>query len=225
MNPESLARIASRYSTAGAWDRFHVKHRLRLCPHDALLPYLPNAGNVLDIGCGFGLLGLYLQETRPALTYYGADIDERKIALARAAFAARTTGPKPEQLFAGDVLNWRDRPSTFRVVTILDVLLLMPVELQKRLFDFSCSVLDHEPDAALLLKILPSLHGAARYRTWVQENIMVRVLRKTRSSGALFTTQDPALYESWGRAQGLVSEEVVMPTTPPSSLLVLRRQT
>jgi hypothetical protein len=61
-----------------------------------------------------------------------------------------------------------------------------------------------------------------RWRTWLQESLMVKVLRKTRSSGAIFASQDPALYARWGQERGLDCQEVPMPTTPPSTLLVLR---
>ena len=86
MNPQLIERITARYQTASAWDRFHVRQRLRLGGYEQLLPFFPESGTVLDIGCGFGLLGWYLAETRPGLEYYGADVDARKIAVARAAF-------------------------------------------------------------------------------------------------------------------------------------------
>lgn len=222
MTPEVIDRIAARYPFAGAWDRFHLRHRLKVCPFDALLPYLPERGALLDIGCGHGLLGWLLAEARPALDYWGADVDGHKIQLGRSAFAAHPAGNLASHLHAGEVGSWAERPAQFTAITILDVLYLLPLPLQKQLFDLSCSLLARTPGAALLLKILPVMGRADRWRTFVQESLMVRVLRKTRSSGAIFASQDPALYARWGQEQGLDCQEVPMPTTPPSTLLVLR---
>jgi 2-polyprenyl-3-methyl-5-hydroxy-6-metoxy-1,4-benzoquinol methylase len=222
MTPERIDRIAARYPFAGAWDRFHLRHRLRVCPFDELLPFLPETGQLLDIGCGFGLLGWLLAEARPGLDYWGTDVDGRKIQLARSAFAQHPAGNKATHLHAGEALGWAETPARFTVITILDVLYLLPLPLQKQLFDDACTHLARTPEAALLLKILPAFRGADRWRTWLQESLMVKVLRKTRSSGAIFASQDPALYARWGEQQGLECRETAMPTTPPSTLLVLR---
>lgn len=223
-----VARIAARYDFASRWDRFHVRHRLALCPYETLLPHLPTSGTVLDIGCGFGLLGQFLAETRPQLHYAGADVDGRKIAVARRSFESRSSKASASRgplLFSGDVRTWTDRPAFFSAVLLLDVLYVVPEPLQKALLDFASRVLAPGPEAALVLKILPPLRGKARWRTFVQESIMIHLLRKTRSSGALFSSQDPGLYAGWGRALGFSCQQVDPHTHPPSVLLVFRRDT
>jgi 16S rRNA (guanine1207-N2)-methyltransferase len=40
------------------------------------------AGQVLDMGCGYGLMSLILKHQRPHLKVYGVDVNERAIALA-----------------------------------------------------------------------------------------------------------------------------------------------
>ncbi len=224
MQQEEIARITRRYASGSAWDRFHVKHRLRFLPHELLLPFLPTSGSVLDIGCGFGLFGWFLAEHRPGLDYYGADIDARKLELGQRSFADHYAGPRAMQLHAGDVRDWRERPAQFKTVALLDVLLLLPMQLQRELFEFACQSLEKSDDAVILLKIQPWLRGMAHLRTFIQETIMVRVLRKTKTSGALFLRQDPALYEGWARELGFECERVDVPAYPPSLLLVLRRR-
>jgi 2-polyprenyl-3-methyl-5-hydroxy-6-metoxy-1,4-benzoquinol methylase len=223
LSPEDIAQIAGHYASAGAWDRFHVKQRLRFFPHDVLLPHLPQQGSLLDIGCGFGLLGWFLARERPRLVYYGADIDTHKVELARASFTGRA-GARNVHLYAGDVLTWSERPERFSVVAILDVLLLLPMELQRQMFEFACRVLEDGPDARIVLKVQPYMRGRALLRTFIQENIMVNLLRKTKTSGALHFRQDPALYARWGEEHGLYCNEIAVPTYPPSTLLVLGRR-
>jgi predicted O-methyltransferase YrrM len=47
--------------------------------------FLPRTGNVLEIGCGFGLFGLYFARALPELTLHGFDQDDRRIELAEDA--------------------------------------------------------------------------------------------------------------------------------------------
>ena len=52
---------------------------------DEIGQYLPASGDVLDLGCGFGLFSLYYAQTRPSLTLRGVDRDARRIGIAREA--------------------------------------------------------------------------------------------------------------------------------------------
>lgn len=223
LDAQEITRITERYAFAPAWDRFHVRHRLRFFPHDVLLPFLPEIGSVLDIGCGFALLGWYLAEHRPNLRYYGSDIDQRKIDLARAALERHLEHAKNIELYGGDARSWPGRPGKFTVVALLDVLLLLPMNLQREMFAFACSALETGSGAKVILKVQPMMRGIPYLRTLVQETIMVRILRKTKSSGALHLRQDPNVYAAWGREHGLSCREVEVPTYPPSTLLVLER--
>lgn len=52
---------------------------------EELAQYLPTRGRVVEVGCGFGLFGLYFAATRPQLAISGFDIDRRRIELAERA--------------------------------------------------------------------------------------------------------------------------------------------
>ena len=47
--------------------------------------YLPKEGRVVDIGCGFGLFGLYFAMTRPRLSIIGIDKQAARVQMAQAA--------------------------------------------------------------------------------------------------------------------------------------------
>ena len=67
---------------AYCWARFLVLRQRFL---EEIGQYLPPAGPVLDIGCGFGLFSLYYAATGPARFLRGLDVSARRIALARRA--------------------------------------------------------------------------------------------------------------------------------------------
>lgn len=50
--------------------------------------YLPDQGEVMDIGCGFGLFSLYYAMKNPGLVINGIDLNETRIGMARDAAAA-----------------------------------------------------------------------------------------------------------------------------------------
>ena len=66
------------------WGRFGILRQRFL---DEIGQYLPASGEVLDIGCGFGLFSLYFASTGPARFLRGLDVDARRISVARRAAA------------------------------------------------------------------------------------------------------------------------------------------
>jgi 2-polyprenyl-3-methyl-5-hydroxy-6-metoxy-1,4-benzoquinol methylase len=54
---------------------------------DEIGQYLPPSGQVLDVGCGFGLFALYFAIHNPAIRVLGFDLSERRVQMARRAAA------------------------------------------------------------------------------------------------------------------------------------------
>jgi SAM-dependent methyltransferase len=88
MRSATIRRIIAAYDDpvvrAYCWVRFWILRQRFL---DEIGQYLPRHGDVLDIGCGFGLFSLYYAATGPARRLRGIDLDARRIALARRAAA------------------------------------------------------------------------------------------------------------------------------------------
>jgi len=86
MHSATVKRIIRAYDDpvvrAYCWVRFGILRQRFL---DEIGQYLPDAGPVLDIGCGFGLFSLYYAATGPRRLLRGLDLDTRRIALARRA--------------------------------------------------------------------------------------------------------------------------------------------
>jgi SAM-dependent methyltransferase len=74
---------------------------------DEIGQYLPGSGDVLDLGCGFGLFSLYYAQLLPALRLHGVDLDARRIGIAREA--GRRLGLSNVEYAVGDARAFRAR--------------------------------------------------------------------------------------------------------------------
>jgi ubiquinone/menaquinone biosynthesis C-methylase UbiE len=86
MRNEQVRRIIGAYDDpvvrAYCWVRFGILRQRFL---DEIGQYLPPAGEVLDLGCGFGLFSLYYASIAPRRFIRGLDLSARRIAMARRA--------------------------------------------------------------------------------------------------------------------------------------------
>ena len=62
--------------------RFHILRERFL---EEILQYIPKKGKVLDIGCGFGLFSLYFAKINKHTQFYGVDLSQNRISLAKDA--------------------------------------------------------------------------------------------------------------------------------------------
>ena len=72
---------------------------------DEIGQYLPRSGDVLDLGCGFGLFSLYYAQILPGLRFHGVDLDARRISIAREA--GRRLGLGNVEYVVGDARDFR----------------------------------------------------------------------------------------------------------------------
>jgi SAM-dependent methyltransferase len=72
---------------------------------DEIGQYLPHSGDVLDVGCGFGLFSLYYAQLLPGASFHGLDLDARRIGIAREA--SRRLGLGNVQYAVADARDFR----------------------------------------------------------------------------------------------------------------------
>lgn len=112
------ARLASYFP--GRWDRHYVPAKLRSDPlYGAVYDELRTSDlPLLDLGCGLGLLALYLRESGLHFPIHGLDYDQRKIDGARHA----VTQGNYKGLHFDHHDARRGLPEHLGNVTILDIL-------------------------------------------------------------------------------------------------------
>lgn len=160
-------------------ERLFVRGRLYTAPLQLLAERAP-AGTIIDVGCGHGVLSALLLYGRSDRTVIGIDPDGWKVAQAKAS-----VGREPRAQFQNLTIEAfaANQPAIADGIVVADVLYLLPPESWPSFFAAAKALL--KPGGRLLVK------EAERDGTWKeakalwQEELMVRLLRRTHSSGAL----------------------------------------
>ncbi|MFQ5503471.1 MAG: class I SAM-dependent methyltransferase, partial [Planctomycetota bacterium] len=105
---------------AYCWGRFLIMRQRFL---DEIGQYLPRKGEVLDLGCGFGLFSLYYALLRPELRLRGFDLNRRRIEVATRA--AAKIGLENVHYEPGDVREFSGE-ERFQAAYMLDIVHHIP---------------------------------------------------------------------------------------------------
>lgn len=135
LSDAEIAGLAfTAYRTAPPLVRALQALRPAICPLERLVREIPPGSELLDVGCGAGLLLLAAAASGRLAAGHGVDISERAIGAARRAFA--------EPAVAGDGVPITFQCSTglelpegpFDVVTLIDVMHHVPPGIQRTFF-------------------------------------------------------------------------------------------
>ncbi|MEO6097697.1 MAG: class I SAM-dependent methyltransferase [Fibrobacteria bacterium] len=221
LDATAIDRILERYPHASAFQRWHMRGRLKLCPYEKLDRHLTGADTLLDVGCGFGHFAWHLAAVKPEMRYHGTDIDARKIALAQACLTVG--GAAPPQFHLGDASTLPDLPEAFGNIVFLDVLYLLPWEAQKGLMAWALRRLAPGPESVMVIKTMEQARGFSGFRAVAEEWIMVVLMRRTMSSGALNGARPASDYLEFARGLGFQGEVEDLGTFNPSTVMRFHR--
>ena len=115
-SPELYRRLAELYRDQSPLVRWYVHCRARYYPLATCFKHLPPRGNIIDMGCGDGVLTLLLALQLPEATIVGYDPNCRRLVHARRASA----GLKNVSFIESDWMNARCGP--FDAMVLVDVL-------------------------------------------------------------------------------------------------------
>jgi 2-polyprenyl-3-methyl-5-hydroxy-6-metoxy-1,4-benzoquinol methylase len=187
-----LQELIAAYEQLPRRDRLHMILRWWLCPMPAVAAHVPKKGVIVDLGCGHGLFTLMLARASANRQVIGIDLDARKIAVAR---QARLPNLRFE---VGDIGQIEVPPA--QAVTVLDVLYLVPYDVQEKLLAACAARL--APGGVIVLKEMAEV---PRWKAWLnrlEETLAVRVLRITVGGAFYFRPRAgwQALFERLGFA-------------------------
>jgi 2-polyprenyl-3-methyl-5-hydroxy-6-metoxy-1,4-benzoquinol methylase len=212
-------RALDVYGDEARGDRVHVRTRWWTAPLAEVERATPVQGRVLEIGCGHGLLSLYLALSSPARRVVGVDIDRDKIAVARRAAERLDEGEAHVSFLAVEPGELPEGP--FGAVVICDVLYLLGPHARTELIEASAGRLG--PDGVLLIK------EAARTPRWkglltvAQEHLATSVLRITEGDSVDFADPDQFAAQLTGLGFASETRRVDRGYPHPHVLLTARR--
>jgi 2-polyprenyl-6-hydroxyphenyl methylase/3-demethylubiquinone-9 3-methyltransferase len=168
-----------------AKERWFCRTRLKLAPLDKVAAQASGT-DLLDVGCGHGVLAALLLDGHPERRVVGIDPDERKI-----AWANESIGKNPNAEFRAVTIETLagERPASFDCVIIADVLCLIARDTWGPFLDAARRLL--KPGGRLVLKDAENDGSWRAIKALWQERLMVHVLRRTVSTGGIgFATRD-----------------------------------
>jgi len=163
------SRIISAYSgiiRLYCFIRFKIIHIRFL---EEIEQYLPSQGDILDLGCGFGLFALYIAARKPNARVIGLDVNARRLQIARDA--AAKLGIANVEFLHHDLRDWR--PTHAKRIAgayALDVFHHVPVENGNRLLS---DLFEHlEAGGRFLLKDIDTTPRAMLWFTYLLDVLM-----------------------------------------------------
>ena len=179
MTTEDLAgRIAARYPTR--FLRIYVRSKIRADPvYAAVFERIGESSEpLLDIGCGIGILALYLRARGFRAPIRGVDIDDRKVAIARSVMPDATTFSIADARAAIDPVG---------TIVLLDLLHYFRGDEQAR-------ILASAARSATTVIIRDAIRdGSWRYRITYLQEMFARVTRWLRAERLHFPTRDEVM--------------------------------
>ncbi len=167
-------------------ERLFVRARAFSAPLEALTHRVVGQ-DVVDVGCGHGVLVAMLA-SRPRLQVTGIDPDSRKI-----GWAQQSVGRLKNVSLAATTVEHLP-PTSFDTMCIADVIYLLPHDDWPAFFSAAFKAL--RPGGRLLLKEAENDGSWRASKALWQERLMVRVFRRTHSSGAIQVARREAMSEA-----------------------------
>lgn len=174
------------YDGGSPGTRLHVRVRWASAPFGQVAAAVPLAGQVLELGCGHGLLSCHLALQSTDRAVHGVDLDLGKISEARAAAAAASR--LGAQVTFGLAPSGSVPAGPWDAIVIVDVLYLLDAAAQRALLTHCAGLL--RPGGVLVVKEMG--HSPAWKFRWnlIQETLSVRILQITEGRRLTFLPTD-----------------------------------
>ena len=126
--------VLRHYQDANLLTRFLVAVRPLICPIEPILSWVPEDADILDIGCGVGLLSMHLASMVKPKRIFGFDTNANAVAVAQAA-AKRLGNVSDVDISFSTARDFSEWPTDLiDVVCMIDVAHHVPRELWSTLY-------------------------------------------------------------------------------------------
>lgn len=203
-----MADVLDLYREAPLSIRTIVKGRVLLSNLEFVEQHVPESGTIVELGCGHGLFSNLMALRSPAREVIGIDLSPEKIEWARSTVGSRSN----IRYLCGDMFETEIPPCD--AIAIVDVLYLMPTDLQRRILRFCRENL--KPGGQLVWKAQETRPRWKFAWTYFQELLGTAVGMTVGKRGRMcFMSREEALRSL--REAGFDPKAVDMPTGLPYS--------
>lgn len=151
-----------------------VKIRSLVCPFDQIEPYIPNQGNILDLGCGHGIFSNLLASRSSKRKVLGIDPSIHKIEAAQKVYT-NIKNLEFKNCYLEDV-----KKVNFDSIVLIDVLYLLSNKEKLVVLKTSRKML--KKGGNIILKTVSHSPKWLFYLVKLEEKLMVQILRYTYSN-------------------------------------------
>jgi glycosyltransferase involved in cell wall biosynthesis len=193
-------KIKMLYKKAGLWVKIYNFIRLKTCPFDRVIELIPRRGDILDLGCGTGILLNLLSQDANGNKFFGFDADAKKINSAKISL----DGSGNIIFEKKDILSQDVALPAAACISIIDTLYYFDNNQKKQLLK-KC----HESLAAggiLLIKDINRGFSVKFFWTFIQESLAVKLFRLTKARKLCF--ENKTVYLSILNEMGFHTEAI-----------------
>ena len=188
----TVARVWKAYGRSGLRARLRVVIRYLVCPYSSFVEHFPSSGDILDAGCGDGVLALMLslKGKGSSLRYVGIDHAESKIQVAKSV-----------QISNADFLvqDVADIPSeSYDCVSLIDVLYCIPLVHWPNFLGHCTRAL--RKGGLLIIKETTDRPRWKSWFTYIEEVLAIRVFKMTKGASPHLESLDT--YRSYMEMSG-----------------------
>jgi cyclopropane fatty-acyl-phospholipid synthase-like methyltransferase len=162
MNP-TLALAINRYPLL--IPRIYNYLRLAIMPLEEIAAVVPTTSTILDVGCGYGLLDIYLAETSPNRTVIGSELNSKRVRIAQ-----KISQDLENVKFFEENLLHPDRVQNIDCILLIDLLHHVSYEQQSELLATIYSLLPN--GGTLIIKDLDNRPAFKYYWNLIHDKLV-----------------------------------------------------
>lgn len=164
-NSRDYSHLLDFYRSISLRDKAYLPVRLLIAGFDKILPLIPETGDILDLGCGYGLLTNLISISKPNCNALGIDPNKKRIETARL-----TQGDRKNISFEIGLAQQLELGKQFNTIICCDVIHHIPEEDQIPVLERLSELL--YPNGTLVLKEINNKPPLKFYTNYTQDMLV-----------------------------------------------------
>jgi 2-polyprenyl-3-methyl-5-hydroxy-6-metoxy-1,4-benzoquinol methylase len=140
-----------------------------ICPFNEIIRYIPEEGNLLDLGSGYGIFCAIINSSRPHLNIIGIEFEKKRVEVANQQYANKSV-----VFLQGDVITYKFE-CKFDIITCIDVFHHIPSQFHDAIISKLKNNLT--PGGILIVKDMDKKPFIKFYINYIHDILITKSLR------------------------------------------------